>query len=146
MLLTYPVENLEKWQLAYIAGIIDGEGCITLALSHKIINVGKVPSPIVLVTMTNLDCVTTLHKITGVGRFTIIHGKRADSFQHKTAYRWNVRQRLEVYVLLKSICPYLVVKKRQADVVLEFVKRRMQDISIEEQDFELLRKVQKLNK
>ena len=141
MRMPYPVEELEVWQLGYIAGIVDGEGCLNLSKQTN----RKDISPVVVVGMTDVKCVQFLYNITGVGNFFVKHGKQTPK-NYKTKYVWAVRGRLEIYLLLKAIYPYLVVKKEQTDVMLEFVERRIQGRLFTGRDIELMEEMHKLNK
>ena len=118
---SYPIEKLEKWQLGYIAGIIDGEGCISLSKHTN----RETYVPAVKVAMTNEVCIHFLHNMTEIGNFNVdIRPK-----PYKPEYKWRVGSRLDIYILLRTIYPYLVVKKKQASVMLEFVERHIQGTS-----------------
>ena len=134
----YSIETLENWQLAYIGGIIDGEGSIYLSTTKG--NTSVVAG--VAVTMTSLECVNFLHRITGMGHIQVY--KRPGKY--KTAYKWTIGGRLEIYLFLKAVHPYLLVKEKQADIMLEFVERRIKETSINAYDFQLREDLQKLNK
>lgn len=114
----FTVEGLPDWKLAYIAGIIDGEGCISLSKEKK---TGYfIPS--IFVGMCDSMCINILHMYTGLGSLS----HRAPShWGNKHVYIWQVRNRLEIYLLLKAVHPYLITKRKQADVLLEFVERRI---------------------
>ena len=136
MRIQYPIEKLENWQLAYIAGIIDGEGSLGLSRQTN----REACKPLIRVVMTNKECIHFLHAATGIGNFNI----DTPPEPRKTAYRWSIGDRLEIYVLLKTVCPYLIVKKKQADVMLEFVERRIQ--GSRGRDLDLWEEMHKLNK
>lgn len=134
----YSVEKLEKWQLAYIGGIMDGEGSIYLSTSK-----GNTPVVAgVAVTMTSIECVDFLHRITGMGYIQMY--KRPGKY--KTAYKWTIASRLEIYLFLKAVHPYLLVKEKQANIMLEFVERRIKGTSINAYDFQLREDLQELNR
>lgn len=134
----FAVESLSDWRLAYIAGIIDGEGCISLSKEKK---TGYfIPS--VFVGMCDAMCINLLHVYTGLG--SLSH-RAASQGGKKPVYIWQVRGRLEIYLLLKALRPYLVVKRKQADVMLEFVERRILGKLQCEYDNELLDKLRKLH-
>lgn len=136
--MSYAVVKLESWQLAYVAGIIDGEGCLNLSKQSK----RKDISPTIMTNMTNAKCIHLLHDMTGVGNFyEYIQPK-----PRKVTYRWVVRSRLEIYLLLKALQPYLLVKEKQANIMLEFVERRIQGVPTGRHDLELLEEMHKLNK
>jgi len=108
---------MNKEELAYTAGIIDGEGCIRLAKRGN--TNGLVSYYIgVEVGMTNKDIIYWLKDKYG-GSITIrnSHGNR------KTRYDWSLRTKMAVD-FLKMIYPYLRVKKYNADIALRFQSRR----------------------
>ena len=128
--------KLKKWQLAYIAGIIDGEGCFSLARQTN----RRTMAAHVFVNMTNLDCIHFLHTTTTLGNF------RTRQFENKKAqYEWSIDNRLEIYLLVEAIHPYLIVKREQADTMLEFVGRRINGRLVTQRDTELLEEMHKLN-
>ena len=133
----HPIEKLESWQLGYIAGIIDGEGCIRLKKGKNIV------APEIQVTMTNINCIALLHKMTGVGK--AFYEKRNQPKHWKQVYRWVTWRRVEIYLLLKAIQPYLVVKREHAILMLEFLERRILRKPFSERDFEMLTEMHKLN-
>jgi hypothetical protein len=133
----YPLQKLSAWQLAYIAGILDGEGCIMLNSTKQ----GYVIST-VTVSMANASCMRLLHSITGVGTLRATHRKGYT----RTYYVWQASDRLEVYMLLKAIYPYLVVKRAEAESVMEFIERRMDNIPLSSHDLILQEKVKSLKR
>lgn len=103
---------------AYIAGIIDGEG--NIALSKKSNGVGNKRGvafrPYVNVANTNLELIEWLSKTTGLGSTVVI--KRTHE-NRKTAYRWCLWSQQARQVIM-AVFPYLIVKRRQAKLLLEF--------------------------
>ena len=135
--MSYLIEKLKSWQLAYIAGIIDGEGSLSLYKQTK----GNSLYPAIMVKMTSAECVNLLYTMTGIGRFYTVKLHE----HYKQQYRWDVRNRLEVYLFLRAIRPYLVVKREHATLLLEFVERRIQGRLVTGRDFELQAEIHKLN-
>ena len=136
--LRHPIKELADWQLAYITGIIDGEGCLNLAKQSK----RKDISPTIMINMTNSACIHFLHNVTGAGHFyTYVQPK-----PRKVTYRWVIHGRLEIYLLLRAIQPYSIVKRKQIIVMLEFIERRIQNNLVTARDYELLEEMHELNK
>jgi len=91
---------------AYVAGIIDGEGCIGLSRSGA----GVYPS--IYVTNTNIDL---LHALKGrYGGIIKVKALRKENW--KEAYAWKVTWRSAV-LLLEDVGEYLMLKKKQAETV-----------------------------
>lgn len=101
----------------WLAGFIDGEGCITLNIGKagKGRNISTNYSPTIRVGNTKLKLLEHCQKITGVG--TII-SQRTYGANHKPNWQWflcanNVRS------LLLEIRPYLISKGEVADLVIK---------------------------
>jgi hypothetical protein len=99
-------------QLAYIAGIIDGEGCITILKSKKKHCVSYGYSPSVFVVMTSEPVITWLAETIGSG-FITTSRPRPDNRRN---YRYNLTGSKAIQ-LVKDIYPYLVEKKAQAETI-----------------------------
>lgn len=84
--------------LAYIAGLFDGEGCITRANGRTIVQVG----------MTDREVIEYLGSLGGTVRIEHPPGNR------QTLYRWRLLARLEVLEFLAALRPFLRVKAREA--------------------------------
>ncbi|HEY7944956.1 MAG TPA: LAGLIDADG family homing endonuclease [Casimicrobiaceae bacterium] len=105
------VPNLDSTDAAYIAGLIDGEGTITLTREHRDENRRLVVS----IASTERSILTFVVERAGCGKIT---NKRTTSGRHAPsfAYRITNRQALE---LLRQISPYLrSYKAKRAALVL----------------------------
>lgn len=93
------VRDLDSTDAAYIAGLIDGEGTITLTREHRDENRRLVVS----IASTERSMLAFVVERTGCGKIT---NKRTTSGRHTPsfAYRITNRQALE---LLRQISPYL---------------------------------------
>lgn len=109
---TYKITNtLSPTDAAYIAGIIDGEGTISLSRRHKNENRQLEIS----VSNTETDLLNYLLKTIGTGR---IAKKRTYSDKHTPSATYMVSNRQALY-LLEQITPFLLTyKKRRAELVL----------------------------
>lgn len=105
---------------AYTAGIIDGEGTISIVRNKPHRN-NKSPTydPKVFVTNTNLEALMFLKKIYGGSLTKMTRVKKVWT----TCYRWSIGAK-EVGTFLKSIVPYLIIKKVQGLLLLEFLEAR----------------------
>jgi hypothetical protein len=90
--------------IAWMAGIIEGEGCI-----HVISRGDGVQ---VKVTMTDLDIIQRLHETSGIGlvRFASMKGRE----RHKPQFSWIVQRSRDVARLLCAIAPVLGERRRAA--------------------------------
>ncbi len=99
---------LTSEELAYAAGIIDGEGCIRLNTQN-----GR-PTLRVQVTNTKSELIVLFHK--WFGGYVWINRKKGSSAKDSYVWEQAARQGAEVLV---QVLPYLRLKRRQAEIVLE---------------------------
>jgi hypothetical protein len=104
--------TLTEVQRAYLAGIIDGEGCFNIYRSGKRPRVDYALRVHVMTTSKEL-AVWLSANIGGS-----IHS-RESKHGWKTRYEWFF-DRSVIDELIKTIRPYLVIKPKQADLALRF--------------------------
>ncbi len=127
---------------AYLAGLFDGEGfisirpqCSTRKLSSVTTQVG--------IGMTD-RYIEKLYKRFG-GSFTIEPAKD----NHKEVYRWTLSRKADMKKFLEYIYPYLNIKKKQTRIMLNFIKiktvsgreRTPTDIKLAKKYIEKIRKL-----
>ena len=132
------IDKTSECKLAYIAGLVDGEGYITLYYTKQ-----GYFAPSVNVCMTSIKCINFLQGTTNMG--TISRRKLRET-HNKQQYVWVVAKRFDIYSLLRALYPYLILKKRHADVLLEFIERRINEVPTDMYDKELVKKMSFLNK
>lgn len=93
-------------ECAYTAGLIDGEGCIRIQKNHGLT---------LCVSNTSLDMLQWLRDVWG-GRIYVNRHKYVNS---KPFFQWQVHGKPAVAVI-RQICPYMIVKIKQADKAIEF--------------------------
>jgi hypothetical protein len=111
---TTPTITPTKLDRAYLAGIIDGEGCITAVILSRRSEV----QPVVSITNTDLRLMEWVSSrwpgwLEPMGRRTSI-GRRE-------CYRFITRS-ADLVTMLTDVLPYLILKREQADLVLELIK------------------------
>lgn len=84
--------------IAYLAGLFDGEGCVTRTNGHPIIQVG----------MTHTGGIDILRAIGGTVRIEQPPGNR------KLLFRWRLMAGADVEAFLRLIHPYMRVKQWEA--------------------------------
>ena len=97
---------MECWEAAYIAGIIDGEGTITLTRLHQ----KEHRRPCITIASTDKELLDYVQTIT---KGTINNKKNYDSKRHKDSYTLNIKNKGCVLKLLNIITPYLRVDKKR---------------------------------
>lgn len=110
------IEECSDSDAAYLAGIIDGEGCITI-LRRKHVERGQRPRYALEVVVINTDVrlIEWLQARFGgsVNRRKIECDRWADSF------RWR-SSNLHSEAILRRVRPFLIIKAAQADLALKF--------------------------
>lgn len=98
---------MKNEELAYLAGIIDGEGWITIDRCNNEIRVG--------VAMVDTSAVELLQQTFG-GKLRLCSVVKST---HRRTTEWEVSVR-KAKDVLTQVLPYLRIKRRQAEVALEF--------------------------
>ena len=111
----WTMPKLSIAEKAYLAGIIDGEGCIKFYPLY---------APPCQITIANNDkgLLLWVQKRLQCGNI-YIHKVPAER-NHKTQYQWRVAAREQIKKLLIAIKPYLVIKDDQADRMLKYIYRK----------------------
>ena len=110
--------NLTKDQLGYIAGVIDGEGSISIIKASTKYNFSYQLR--LIVTNTDYRMMKWLKDTIGYG--SIYERKRGQFKPHwSNVYTYAITA-TKAKNLLVLIYPYLVIKKEQADIAIEFTK------------------------
>lgn len=129
---------MSKAKCGYLAGIIDGEGCITIGRGIKKDTINY--NAILMVTNTDKNVIQWLKDNFG-GNF---YDSKPNNIVSKPSYRWRLLKKSDLELLLLSIIPYLIIKKQQAKILLEFVRLSRNDDVQKRQ--ELYSKIRALNK
>ena len=120
---------MTEGDLGWLAGIIDGEGTITLSEVHKYDR--KRIGFSVNVCISNTDPKIIHHSVSLIREMGIEPGlqdlKRSSSSGHKDAYQIRITNYFDVEIYLRRIKKYLVGKQQQAFWMLEYIKQRELD-------------------
>jgi len=105
--------------LSYIAGLVDGDGCITITKSFNRKNsINCSHSLTVLIVNTSEKLILWLLENIGGRVYTV--NKNGDlKFRQKTAYQWYLGGS-NAEIFLASIEPLLIIKRDQAKLALKF--------------------------
>jgi hypothetical protein len=104
---------------AYFAGLIDGEGCLSVDKRGAARPNSRVPR--ITVNMTNREIIELLHATYG-GSFRVLSAPTNP--KHKQQWRWRVQHK-KAREMLTRIYPHLRVKKPEADaMILHFSTER----------------------
>jgi hypothetical protein len=117
------MNKLTEIQKAYIAGFIDGEGCITVVKNKKILSRHGFSFQVrIIITNSNLEVLETIKNYIGIGSL------RENLKWCGYKKNWKPIHRLEISSLkgkdlLREILPYLIVKREIAKNVINFPSR-----------------------
>lgn len=114
-----PCLELSPTDAAYIAGFLDGEGCISI-YRRKNSYAAKVSF-----TNTYLPVIEHIGTLIGAGSYK--SKSRASSVRHKVAYDMVVNSDFAAN-LLKQLLPYLIIKKEQARLAID-MQTRLHDLN-----------------
>jgi len=115
------IKSMTVAQTAYLAGMIDGEGsiCITRRNDPES-RTGYFYRAVLHVASTHADVLATLQHWTGLGRARVFDEPRQN---RKARWQWMTWSNQAAQVV-RTVLPYLVIKERQAEVFLQFVKHK----------------------
>lgn len=104
---------LKDTDIAYLAGIIDGEGTITLTRMHSNEN----RKPVITIASTDLELLVYLKDLVGG---VISNKKNYKPNKHKSSYTLSIKKKETVFYLLSSILPYLKIptKLKRAEFIV----------------------------
>lgn len=114
---TAEVSTSSDAQVAWAAGIFEGEGCVYVLRRR-----GRADRVVLAVAMTDLDVIERLRDVFGCG--SISSERRRDG--RKPIYRWNTSARGDVERVLALITPWLMSRRqaRIAEAVAEVERDR----------------------
>jgi hypothetical protein len=108
---------IEEIDLAYIAGFIDGEGCITIVRINKTGTKELLwHRPVLAIYNTNRDILNWIQVVLGVGS---VCSASLGPPARKQCWRYSVSNSAAIRVIEK-VMPYLKVKKLQAAILLRY--------------------------
>lgn len=107
--------SLELQEKAYIAGIIDGEGTVTLTRRHK----NETPSPNVSIANTNIKMLEWIRERIGNG---IIVKRSKRKTHHSNSYVL-ILSDCNAMKLLADIKDFLIIKKPHVELILKHYKK-----------------------
>lgn len=140
--------------LAYLAGLWDGEGSITIFVARERNKTDKLVPTLVLVN-TNAHIIAKAMRIIEALGARLHVFERPESKKHKGCFQLTTRNMQHIEKILSAMLPYLEGKKPQAEMVLGYVRRRMAlaeakgrktHLGYDNEDYAVQRAVQALNK
>ena len=115
--------RLTEDKLAYIAGIVDGEGTFSARNTQNRNSFPPVVSVRLIVWNTSLELLNWFQKQIG-GHLSSVRNLK-DGENRKPIYCWYIGSKKEILELLVQIYPYLIVKKKVGKKMMEFCERKL---------------------
>jgi len=114
-----------KLSLQYIAGFIDGEGYLGIVKkTSKESTLGYYFTPVLKISQVtrNDEVLKCIKDFLGCGNLTLdkLNALKSGNGVNKSSLEYRSEKR--VTPILKKIYPYLIVKKKQADILLKYAK------------------------
>ncbi len=113
------IDNLAEWQIAYLAGLIDGEGSLEC---QKQMSANRVtPNFAVRVSLT----FATTEPLSTISRWfdLPVHVYAAKQENRSARHQMNISKTMAV-ALLRRMLPYLILKRRQAELLIAIEETR----------------------
>jgi hypothetical protein len=117
----------DKTNWSYLAGLLDGVGCFTIAGSWKPTKEGKHylhMNLLISLYNNNLEVMHWLINHFG-GTFYVHHPSEQPN--HKAGYSWHPKGANNKELLILGVLPYLIIKKEQAQISLDYIRLKKQD-------------------
>lgn len=116
---------MQETKIAWLAGIIDGEGCFTIfnkTVNHRSGNTGVTPSANITITNSSTRILEACQEIMREidVKFTQC---RSHNDTRRIVRRISVRNYASIILLIDAILPYMVGKRGQAEVMKEFIEK-----------------------
>ena len=127
----------------YIAGFVDGEGCLSIYKHQdKRINKGYTFYPKFTICSTNKYILSLLKRELG-GRIFISNKKSNTS---KCVYALAIQDLESIETAIDKIYPHLILKRKQADILLKYCKIRKEGKEYSERENKLYNQIKELNR
>lgn len=108
------INKIKKADIYYLAGLFDGEGCVTLGKANN--NYTPTYHLNVNIVNTNEALIRWVHSVVGKGG---VSQKTRENDHWKDCFTWKVNGEHAVE-FIKRIYPYLKVKKAQAEIAIKY--------------------------
>ena len=125
-------DNQRQTHWAYIAGILDADGCFMISkhtrnAEHKrkwsIVETWcPTYMPSIKIAMIEKEAIDFITHDMGYGNYNL-NGTRKDRINSKPIYHWYLRSGKNVIPFLEQVIPHLKVKKKRAEFLLDFCKK-----------------------
>ena len=109
--------NISDFDRGYIAGMLDGEGCIYYHENKTTFQV------VITITNTNRVCLEYIQKVLGFGRITTDKSKLRKYPLWKPSHKLEIARQGDVIGLLNTLQDYLIIKKQKSIDCLQHLNK-----------------------
>ena len=116
------MNHLSDLDKGYIAGMLDGEGTITIT-KHRQYNRKTLKfqyRPFIWIVNTNKESLESIQQKCGIGSIVI----KEKNTKYKTCYVYRISSRNGCMEFLHTIKDRLIIKKKQSELLLQFLEKR----------------------
>lgn len=113
--------NSKKLRLAYMAGVLDGDGSFSLLKGTSHTSVSPLYYPMIQLANSEKILIDLFHKELGGSSFKREAHRAKDGFMRKTSYQWKLEKSPKCLPFLEDIITYLVVKKERAVYLRDYI-------------------------
>lgn len=131
------IKVIPERDIIFLSGVVDSEGCILIKTANNCYNL------VLEVTMAHKPMVEKFLHILGFGSFNSV--KRKQITNQKQAWRYSASGE-GAKKIIELILPYMIVKKEEAEMALEFLEFKRQNPKDKSKHYEYYRGLQALKK
>lgn len=138
---------MQETKLAWLAGVIDGEGCIAIfrkTVKHRSGNVTVVPTPYITIVNSSKALMEECKSILDELEISAYGFHESRNSTHRLMKRFLIKNRQSLEILLDAIMPYLIGKKDQALLLREYLEKFAGKKGFEAERLEYFFKLQEL--
>jgi hypothetical protein len=142
--------NHDIWQIAYLAGIVDGEGCLYIGnVKQGKYGNGMQWHSMLKVTSCDEDLIIWLENTFGGSKDSRYRWTSKKAFT-RPVYNWQATGPMLDYVL-PAILPYLIIKRKQCEIMIRYrltsknIGSKRLSPEINEKRLELMNELRNLN-
>lgn len=149
---------LTDGQKGYIAGMIDGEGALSITTNPQYYNGNKrLINPfcyraMIWVSNTNHESLLYIRDTLGFGKIMVGTSKNSE-LSRKRIYNFRIHNMTCIKKLLDEILEYLIIKRERAIIMLEYINSRLSKVNLNsyhkpytKHELDLVRKIRTLNR
>lgn len=108
---------------AYAAGILDGEGCITIRHDEREGRPEHTYTPRITIVNTNYQVIDWFYQNFGGN----VSKRKKQKEGWKEQFVWILNSPEEVQLFIEKVYKFLIIKKKQAQIILYFINRLYPD-------------------